>query len=170
VFASFWAMLLALPPHIVAVESARRMALETAAIELPAVPPLTWAITQSLLLLCMWAAELFILVTLARRRNAGWRISPLIIGYNWSVFTARLALGLTTGLALIVSLPGVAEFSMVLVAALSIWLQWGVIKRTLETSVAGTVGVIVLLRVAALIVSLIVSVTLTGLGVIPQPD
>ncbi len=169
VFRSFWAMLLALPPHIVAVEGARRLAIESEAISIPAVSPGVWAASQSVLFVLMWAAELVVLVTLARRRNAGWRISPLIIGYNWSVFVARLGLGLTTGLALISGVAALAEFSMVLVAALSIWLQWGVIRRTLETSVAGTIGVIALLRIVALIVSLFASVFLTSVGIIPQP-
>lgn len=169
VFASFWALPLSIPAHLVAVEGARRLLIEST--NLPVSPAAPWAVAlaQTLILLASWAAEVGLLANLATRRRIGWKVSPLIIGYNWSIFMSRMAQGLLIGAFMLLSFPQIAQLSTIFVAAFSVWLRWGVLKRSLDTSTMGTVGVIILLLIVSTAVSLVLSILLQTIGLIPPP-
>lgn len=167
-FRSFWAIPLALPPHLLAAEGARRISVEAGQYNLAGISPVAYGISETVVFLIAWGLQLALLASLARRRGAGWRISPLIIGFNWAVFLSRLAFGLLLGLSLISGLDVVAQIAALFVFGFSIWLEWGVIKRTLETSALGTVGVLGLLTVAVLAVSILLGSLFVAIGILPS--
>ncbi|MEO1658221.1 MAG: hypothetical protein AAFR65_10890 [Pseudomonadota bacterium] len=168
VFRSFWAIPLALPAHLLAVEGARRMSVEAGQYNLAGISPVTYGVSQTIIFLITWGLQLALLASLARRRGSGWKISPLIIGFNWAVFLSRLAFGLLFGLSLISGVTMLAEIAAFFVFGFSVWLEWGVIRRTLETSVVGTIGVIGLLSVAVLVTSLILGLLFVAIGILPS--
>ncbi|MEM7740674.1 MAG: hypothetical protein AAF225_07725 [Pseudomonadota bacterium] len=167
VFRSFWAIPLALPPHLLAAEGARRISVEAGQYSLASVSPMAYAVSETAGFLIAWGLQLALLVSLARRRGAGWKISPLIIGFNWAIFLTRLGFGLFLGLSLMTGMGVVAPLTALFVFAFSIWIKWGVIRRTLDTSVMGTIGVLGLLYLVVIAISILLGSLFVAMGVLP---
>jgi len=167
VFRSFWAIPLALPPHLLAAEGARRISVAGGQYSLAGVSPIAYGLSETIVFVMAWGLQLALLALLARRRDAGWKISPLIIGFNWAVFLSRLAIGLLLGLSLISGLGVVAQVAALFVFGFSLWLEWGVIKRTLGTSAMGTLGVLGLLAVVVLALSVLLGSLFVAVGILP---
>ncbi|NNU16128.1 hypothetical protein HK107_07310 [Parvularcula sp. ZS-1/3] len=168
VFMSFWAVPLAILPHLVAAEGARRILLEQTVVQVAPAGAVANAVAQVITLLVSWGVELLLITNLAQRREIGWKISPLIIGYNWSIFISRMAQGLGIGLFLVAGMAGMAQFATLLVAFLSVWLRWGVLRRALGTTPMGTVGVIVLLLIVSMAAAVVLSLLFQAVGLMPS--
>lgn len=166
VFASFWAIPLAIPAHLVAVEGARRLAIANN-FPIPEVGPGVYGITQTISMVMAWIVEVGVLASVASRRGAGWKVTPLIIGFNWAVFLTQVAQGLTLGFFLMIGQAGVAQVAPLFVAIWAVWLYWGVIRRPLETTGLGTAGVIVLLLIVSTAVRTIFTMVYTITGILP---
>lgn len=174
VFASFWAVALALPAQVLATEVQRQVALrnpqDLVAQTLVSIPHGVLLASQALTFLLVWAAELALLTSLAQRRGAGWKISPLILTFNWSkflfmmVFAPLIAAALVTGLGFLAAMGEIAGYSLLL------FLRFGIIRRTLDMSAGGAVGVLALLALTFIAVSAVVSTLLALFGFITVPD
>ena len=168
VFRSFWAMPLALPPHLLAIEGQRRVTQVLGETSFAGISPVALGVSESVAFLIAWFLQVGLLANLARRRCAGWRISPLIIGFNWSMFLSHLVFGLLLGLSLILGAAFLAVTAAFVVIGLSIWLEWGVVRRSLDTPVAGTIGIMVMLSLVSLLVSFVLGSFFTLIGVLPD--
>ena len=172
VFRSFWAIPLALPAHLVAVEVQRRMLVDAPnpsfSQQMVLFDPTVLLIAQLLIFLGSWGVQLFILSSLAQRRAVGWKVSPLIIGYNWSRFAYSLFIGAVVGASLLLGVVGLGSFGELVAVGLLLWVQWGIFRMTLDLGVGGTVGVIVLLLIAAVGIGLVVMAGLSVFGLMPE--
>lgn len=166
VFASFWAIPLAIPAHLLAVEGARRLAIANS-FPIPEVGAGTYGATQTISMVMAWIVEVGVLASIASRRGAGWKVSPLIIGFNWAVFLSQVAQGLTLGVFLLAGQPGAASVAPLVVAVWSVWLYWGVIRRPLETTALGTAGVILLLLIVSTAVRTLFTLVYALTGILP---
>ncbi|MEO1042669.1 MAG: hypothetical protein AAFX52_10285 [Pseudomonadota bacterium] len=167
VFRSFWAVPLSLPPHLLAAEGARRLSIEAGQYSLASVPPLAYGLSDTVVFVISWGLQLALLMSLARRRGAGWKISPLIIGFNWAIFLSRLAYGLLLGVSLVAGLGVVAPIAVLAIFGFSIWLKWGVIRRTLDTTVMGTIGALSLIYIVAVATTLVLGSLFVAIGILP---
>ncbi len=169
VFKSFWAFFLAIPAHLVAVEGTRRLIVNEPTFQGSVAGPGVTAFTETSVFLIAWGVELALLVSLANRRGVGWRISPLIIGYNWSVFLSRMAQGLALAAAILIKMPIIATMGILVAGFFSIWLQWGVLRRSLQTTPLGTVGVMGLLVIVYFGISTLMMALYQIVGIVPAP-
>lgn len=153
VFASFLAVPLCLPAIILQNEVARQLQGEL----LPGMVmpgPVGAAVLGVLTSLTAWAGALFVLTRLASRAEAGWRVTPLLIGYNWSRLIANVAGGLSAAAGIALGSAGILGFGNFLALVLAVWLEFGVVKRALALDTGPTVGVMMMLllvRVLAII-------------------
>jgi hypothetical protein len=168
VFASFWAIPLMIPGHLVVALVGRQLLAETVA-EVGSLSPGLTVLTQTVSLLLGFALQLFVLTRLARRRGTGWRISPLIIAFNWAAFAFESLLGLLMGLFLLLGLPVLIELGTLIVFGLVVWVRWGIIRETLETTGMATLGTLLLLVVVSLLAGLVASALFSVLGLLPDP-
>ncbi|MEM1380077.1 MAG: hypothetical protein AAGH41_05555 [Pseudomonadota bacterium] len=168
VFKSIWAVLLALPAMLLTLEAQRQIALANPVTEaarlIANMGAMTYYVSQTLVFVLVWAAEIAMLVIIAQRRGAGWKISPLIIGANWAKFVFTLSLGLMTGLSILAGTPGFALFGGMLAYGLLFYLRWGVIRRTMEFSPLRTAGMLAALMLAFIAISTVISVFLALFG------
>lgn len=174
VFRSFWAIPLALPAMLIVAEAQRRLAVENpvdaVAQTIAAIPPLTLYIMQTLIYLLVWAGEIVALTVLAQRRKAGWKISPLLIGANWSKFAFVLGSGLLTGAAVASGVVWIASIGGFLAYALLFWLRWGIVRRSMNTTPLATAGVLALLFLVFLAASMLVNLAAAVLGILELPE
>lgn len=170
VFKSAWALPLAFPALLLSLEAQRRLAFEnpvTASARLIIeMPGSAYFISQALVFVLVWAAEIALLATLGQRRDAGWKISPLIIGANWAKFVFTVFFGLITSLAIIGGVPGLAAVGGMLAYGLLFYLRWGLIRRTLDFTPARTAGTLAILVLAFFAISTVITIFLTLFGFI----
>lgn len=170
VFRSFWAVPLALPAVLLGTEAQRRLALanplDQVAVAMSSIPTGTLFLSQVLTFLLVWAAEIALLTSIAQRRNAGWKVSPLIIGANWSKFLFLVLSGLLSSASIMAGAPALASLGGMAAYGLLFFLRWGIIRRTLETSPMGTVGMLALLTLAFIAVSFVVTAFLALFGLV----
>ncbi|MCQ8186357.1 hypothetical protein [Parvularcula maris] len=169
VFASFWALPLMIPGHLLAAMVGRQLLVDTPFAEAANLSPAVTVITQTVTLLLGFGLQLFVLTRLARRRGAGWRISPLIIAFNWAAFAFRTLLGLLMGLSVLIGVPALIELGTLIVFGLIIWVRWGIVRETLQTTPMATIGTLVLLVVVSLLAGLVASAIFSVLGLLPEP-
>ena len=166
VFASFWALPLAIPAHLIAVEGERRLAIETD-YPVPDVSQVVYATTQTISMAMAWIAGVGVLASIAARRGAGWKVTPLIMGFNWALFLHQLAQGLTLGLFMMAGQTAAALVAPLMVLVWAVWLYWGVIKRSLETHALATTGVIILLLIVSTAVRSLFYLVYQVTGLVP---
>ncbi|MEM9810249.1 MAG: hypothetical protein AAF788_03390 [Pseudomonadota bacterium] len=164
VFRSFWAIPFAILPHLLVVEGSRQLDQVTGAFSFAGVNPVTHAAVQTVFLLIAWGLQLFVLASLAGKRRAGWRVSPLLIGYNWAIFLSRMMTGLVIGVALLIGQPALAGVLIIGVLGFSLWLEWGVLRRALQTGPGPTAGIMFLLAAVSFAVSIAMTLVLDQLG------
>lgn len=170
VFRSGWAIPLAIPAMLLGLEAKRRIAFAEPATDaaqiIAAMTPLTYYISQSLVFLLVWAAEIGLLIAIAQRREMGWKISPMIIGANWAKFLFVIASGLITGAAILTGALGFAAIGGMIAYGVLFYLRWGIIRRTLDMSPLRTAGMLAVLAMASVAVSTIVSLAMVLLGLV----
>lgn len=167
VFASFWAVSLALPAIILTSEVGRRAQLEQpGATGLPLSDgPLLFAVASVLAALLCWGGSLVVLAALARRASDGWRVSPLIVGYNWSRLIVDLVAGLGAAIAVGTGLLPVAGVFGAVSGGLRLFLDLGVIRHALGIALGQALGaylVVLLLRFVAGVLVVVPLVFLSG--------
>ncbi|WP_183816021.1 hypothetical protein [Parvularcula dongshanensis] len=155
VFASFWAIPLSLPAVMLIGEVARQVQLSRTD-EALAGPAVT-ATLQVVATVLSWSATLFVLAKLASRGQEGWRVTPLLIGFNWSRLAVNLIAGLGAAAAVAASTPLLFGPFALLATVLSVWLLFGVVKRSLDTKTGPTIGVLAVVFLVDLLVGLVVS-------------
>lgn len=161
VFGSFWAMLLSLPLIILANECLRRMSIaEASADPLLTLPVALFVGAEVVVAYCAWGFNLWLLTFLGQRLDVGWRISPLIMGQNWSTFMAYLVLGFGMGFGQMLGMSGVSNAVVLCAIVFSLWLDWGVIRRPLGVDVLTAVGLLFVMMAAAMLIDGIVRVPL----------
>ena len=160
VFGSFWAMALAFPAIALFTETTRQAALVTpeAAEMVGDAAPVPFLILNLLAAYASWGLSLFVLVQLASRSGAGWRVSPLIVAYNWSRLMVNLVIGLASAAAVLTGglTAGLAIIGLIALV-LTVWFDWRVLGQTLSLTpgrIAGALAFVLLARAAA---SLLVS-------------
>lgn len=160
VFGSFWAMALALPAIALFTETTRQAALATpeAAAMVENSAPVPFLILNVLAAYASWGLSLFVLVQLASRSGAGWRVSPLIVAYNWSRLLMNLVIGLASAAAVVTGglTAGLALIGLIALV-LTLWFDWRVLGQALSLTpgrIAGALAFVLLARAAA---SLLVS-------------
>ena len=137
VFRSFWAIPLAIPFMVLAMEGGRRVQLlagqSGGALDLS---PAGFVAANTLIALFCWGLAMAVLVFLGQRRGIGARVGPLIIVQNWSSFVAYflLAVGLGLGAAGGVLLSGMVSIT---VFAVALWIDWGQFRRPLGFDIGG---------------------------------
>ena len=164
VFRSFWAIPLSLPlavmsnhlliPILRDSEGAPDSPLLTAS-------PLFVAGLETVTFLAGWGACLVLLGMLCRSINAGPRISPLLVSYNWSGLIMQ---SVTFVIVVLVSLspePALLMGLLLGATALGLYLRWGTIRRALETDILPTLAIMAMLMLVFLIITSLVS----GVGV-----
>lgn len=170
VFKSLWALPLAFPGLLLSLEAQRRLAFEnpvTASARLIMdMPSTAYFVSQAVVFVIVWAAEIALLAKLAQRREVGWKISPLIIGANWAKFVFTLAFGFITSLAIIGGVPSLAAIGGIVAYGLLFWLRWGLIRRTLDFTPARTAGTLAILVLAFFAISTVMSILLILFGYI----
>lgn len=144
---SFWAIPLTIPFIAMAVEGGRRIRLESydtrPELNLP-VP--AYIISHTLASLLAWGAALAILYTLARKREIGARLGPLIIVQNWSSALTYFALAICLGVGVAGGLA-LAGAGMVAVMGLGLWIDWGMFRRPLGFAAGGALVTLILFQV-----------------------
>lgn len=163
VFASFAAILFAAPFYVVSYASIRRAAdasdkkISDPVLDAPAAIGVP---AQLIGVLADWSASILILIIVARVIRAEKRASELIAGYNW----IQVPIAAAQAIPLIVlGFAGAQRYAGAFylpAVALVVALLWGVLRRALQTDVAATIGVIILLT----LVGLIVQTTATSLA------
>jgi hypothetical protein len=149
VFVSFWAMPLSLPAIILSNELVRRVQLTSDAPPFVAMPgPVLGAVVAVAAALLAWSASLFVLARLAHRTGAGWRVSPLLIGYNWSRLIVHLVSGLGAVLVVLTGQPFLQGPLALGAVVLAIWLDYGVVRRALAIGLGPTLGILLMLFLA----------------------
>lgn len=174
VFKSFWAILFALPGVLLAAEIQRQMAaanpVDPISASIASIGPFTLAVSQIISFSLLWGLELWILAALAKRRGIGWKISPLIISYNWSKFLFSMVLGLPLGVAILTGVMPLASIASILANALLLFMRWGIFRRTLDLTPMGTVGVLALVMLAYFLVSSLTTGMLSVFGLMELPS
>ena len=159
VFGSFLAIPLALPAIVLSSEVARRTALTLpgvdAALYGSAVIAGVFGVLGALL---SWGVSLFVLVSLVRRTADGWRVSPLIIGYNWSRLVADLILGLGAAAAVATGVLGIALAAGAVSQGIRIYLDVGVIRHAVGITLGQAIGAYLVVLLARLVVVILLSV------------
>ena len=156
VFASFQAAALSLPAIILSAEAARRalVALPEAGDAVAASSPF-FVVTGSVVgALASWAASLFLLTRLAARSGKGWRVSPLIVAYNWSRLVTNLILGVIAAAAILLSAWPVMAFAGLVKVILVLWFDLMVVRGSLALTTGqavGAIAMVVLARGAAIL-------------------
>lgn len=159
VFHSFWAMPLAIPAIVLVNEVARQMQLAAPGGSPGPVPGAGILAAMGLASTYLaWTAALFILARIAARTGAGWRVSPLIIGYNWSRLIASLFAGIGAALAILLGVPGLSLLVGFLTFVLAVWLEWGVVKRALGAETGPTIGILVMLFLVRFLAVVVVTI------------
>ena len=163
VFASFWAVPLALPGGLLIGEVARQAAAQTPGLEEAAsTPALPFAIIQLFSLLASWGFGLLVVTRIAARTGAGWRVTPVIIGYNWAFFVVHLVAGLNAALAVGLGLMPLVSMAALAAIILNVWLLMGVAKQGFAVDTGPAVGIVMMVYLAKILGSLLTS-TLGGL-------
>ncbi|NRA30263.1 MAG: hypothetical protein HRU11_08365, partial [Parvularculaceae bacterium] len=113
-------------------------------------------------------AELFLLVSVAQRREVGWKISPLIITANWvkciylSIASLATVVASITGILAIEGVVGMMALSLLL------YLRWGIVRETMEFSPRGAVamigGLMVVYIGAAVLATILLAVLVVATG------
>lgn len=157
VFGSFWAMALAVPAIAVFVEAVRRAALANpdAAELVRADAPIVFVGANVLAALLSWTASLLVLGQLASRSGEGWRISPLVVGYNWSRLIVNLVGGLGGALAIMAGAGAgtVIALTSLVLFGLTIWLDIGVVRHGLGLTLGRTIGALAFVLLARVVAS-----------------
>ena len=156
VFASFQAVALSLPAIVLAAEAARRalVALPEAGEAVAASSPVFVVVGSVVGALASWAASLFLLTRLASRSGKGWRVSPLIVAYNWSRLIANLILGVIAAAAILLSAWPIMAFAGLVKMILVLWFDLMVVRGSLALTTgqaAGAVAMVLLARGAAIL-------------------
>lgn len=150
VFASFWAVPLAVPFILLAAGAGHHIQIGAGATD---VPPLGVEVMYTLLVaLFTWGATLGALVAATRGRVEGWRVAPLIVGQNWSFLVGFVAFGLSYGAFAVSGLFAYAAFPIFGTLAFNMWIAWGVLRRPLGTNAAETAIILAALFVGALVI------------------
>ena len=142
VFASFAAVPLSLPAIALFNEAMRRLAqtMPEAAEAAAGISPATFLIANLVSAVLCWAASLLVLAQLAQRSGAGWRVSPLIVGYNWSRLLLNLVAGLGAAVAVLTGAGPVVALVALVVLGLTVWLDVAVIRHALGLPVGRALG------------------------------
>ena len=158
VFTSFWAVPLALPAVAVTAYAGRqavRASGAEAALEAAAATAVPINVAAAI---ASWALSLLVLVQLANRpgeaRVAAWRVSPLIVGYNWSRLIVNGVAGLGALVILATGAWPVLSLTGLVVLTLTVWLDVGVIRHALALTpgrTAGALAFVLLARVLAVL-------------------
>lgn len=153
VFRSFWALPLALPFIYLSNEAQRRLLLENE----PANPLLgmsvrAYHISQMGVSVLVWGLILTLLILLARHRDIGWRVGPLIMVQNWSQFLVALLLTAAFGVGAGGAMP-VSDLLVVAVVGFSLWIDWGLMRRPMDFSPIEALGALVALNLIAVGIS-----------------
>lgn len=160
VFASFLAVPLSVPAVILSGEVGRQLRVGAAAdAALPG--PVVTAVAGLVGMALAWGAALFILARFAGKTGEGWRVSPLVIGYNWSRLIANLAGGLAAAIGLLTGQVSLLGAFGLLALVLAVWLDYGVVKRSLALPLGPTVGILMMLFLARVLALLLVSALAT---------
>ena len=172
VFASFWALPLSLPAIVLTHEVARRLQAARPGQEEMAVlleSPMLFGAAGVAAALASWAASLWVLTTLARRGSEGWRISPLLVGYNWSRLIVNLVAGLGAGLGVATGQPILFSLVSPVVGGLTLFLDIGILQRALALPLGRALGAVMVVLLARGIAGALAAaaVTLAG-GALPS--
>ncbi|MEM1409341.1 MAG: hypothetical protein AAGG79_01185 [Pseudomonadota bacterium] len=167
VFRSFWAVPLAVPAMVLNLSAQRQLSLQTPASPqaqmIAAMPSSVYFVSFVAVSLMVWAVEIGIFVGVAQRRGMGWKVSPMIITANWSKFAFLVAAGLGTGLAIALGTPGLSVISLLVAYGLLFYLRWGILRRTLDLSPAGSMGMLGVLVLSVFLATFIAAMFLVPL-------
>lgn len=156
VFRSFWAAALA-APLILMSHLAMRRAASSIASDLgqpPQLSPLPASLTlQGAAFAADWALSLGVLLVFVRIMNAGHGAAALVSGYNWSQVIAAVAMFAATVIVAILPAKDVAIFATLAAASVSIYLTWGVVRRSLGLPPATAIAAVALVLMVGLIVT-----------------
>ena len=166
VFASFWALPLSLPAVILTSELGRRTQVAAPGSEAIALAqsPGLFAVASALAAILSWAGSLLILLTLARREPEGWRISPLIVAYNWSRLILNLLAGAGAALAVAAGAMAISAVVGAVVAGLTVWFDLGVIRNALGVPQGRAIGAELMILLARGAAGVLVIVALGALA------
>ncbi len=160
VFRSFWALPLSIPLAVTAnmlTVPLLKLSPTYPDLDIPDLPPAYDAGMQIIQLTAAWIIVLFLLVGLAQQIRAGARITPLIVSYNWSVLLLQgiICLGV-----LLIAPTGQFELLILFYLMVTIfWLfvRWRLIRQTLESELAPTIGILVMLFLASQLVGSVIT-------------
>ncbi|GGY37515.1 hypothetical protein [Parvularcula lutaonensis] len=174
VFKSFWAIGLSLPAIVLSAEVSRQVAASAPpdpfTTSIASISPATLAVSQVLSFSVLWAVELWMLMTLAKRRNIGWKVSPLIISYNWSKFLFAMVVALPLGVSILTGATALGTLGSTTGHALLLFLRWGIFRRTLDLTPIGVIGVLALLILAYFVMSMLSTGLLVFFGLMELPQ
>ena len=154
VFASFLAVPLALPALLARGEAQRQLAALA-----PNAPPspeaAALAVTVGVTMLVSWGFCLVVLGRVAAQTQAGWRVSPLIVGFNWSRLAVNLLGAVLVGAALALRSVPLGGVAALVVLGVAIWCDYALGRRALGFApgrAAALVGGLFLARFLAVFV------------------
>ena len=166
VFASFLAVPLSLPAVVLTSELGRRTqaTLPGAGEAALAQSPGLFALASVLAAILSWAASLLVLTQLARRGAEGWRISPLLVAYNWSRLLLNLVAGLGAAAAVATGVLSISAATGAVVAGLTVFLDIGVIRHALGVPLGRAIGAELMVVLARGAAGLLVVIPLSALA------
>ena len=173
VFGSFWAVPLSLPAIALVHEVQRRAQLQEPgfADALANVSPVLVGVAAMVGALGAWAGSLLVLTALTRRSASveGWRVSPLLVGYNWSRLIVNLVAGLGAGLGVATGQPILFSLVSPVVGGLTLFLDIGILQRALALPLGRALGAVMVVLLARGIAGALAAaaVTLAG-GALPS--
>ena len=152
VFGSFWAVPLSLPAIALVHEVQRRAQLQEPGLAdaLASVSPVLVGVAAMVGALGAWAGSLLVLTALTRRSASveGWRVSPLLVGYNWSRLLANLVVGLAAAVAVGTGVLPLYAVGAAFGAGLALFLDIGIIRHALGLTLGRALGVFLVVLLA----------------------
>ncbi len=146
-FASFWAIVFALPFFAIGVLAARRTILATPALAeaapLAAAHPVFYLAVNVVGFVIDWALSIVGIAAIARASDVSGKIASAIICYNWAQVLTTAIQAVPT---MLIGFFGAALGLLSLPAlAVSIFILWAIFRKALGASVSTTVAILILL-------------------------
>ena len=159
VFKSFWAIFLAVPFSFLGFYSARRFAERTpdATESLLAHAPFALVLgIHSVAFLADWGVQLAALIFCARALSIGWRITDVIVGFNWLQLIITMVQSAPYA---VLGVTGALDSAKPLFLVTSIFVLaflWGYLRRSFAARISPTIGLMVVVLLVGLLTNLII--------------
>ncbi len=160
VFRSFWALPLSIPfaiaSHLMTMPVLKNSP-NYELLEIPTMPVWYTAGLRVVEFLVAWALALFLIAGLSQQLQAGRKVTPLIVSYNWSVLLLQILIFI--GVLFIVPTGAYDILLLHYLVMTMVWfyVRWCLIRQTLESPLAATIGIMVMVFLATYLTSTVIT-------------